>query len=87
MKDSGIAGLACFSPWAPPQLQEIVVPVFNPELKRKDRVPGVQGQTGLYKEFQLGRAAQETLSVKKGGEHKRETKGTEHMYHVSTAFQ
>lgn len=87
MKDSGIAGLACSSPWAPPQLQEIVVPVFNPELKRKDRVPGVQGQTGLYKEFQLGRAAQETLSVKKGGEHKRETKGTEHMYHVSTAFQ
>lgn len=87
MKDSGRAGLACSSPWAPPQSQEVVVPVFNPELKRKDRAPGVQGQIGLYKEFQLGRAAQETLSAKKGGGNKRETKGTEHLYHVSTALQ
>lgn len=83
VKNSGRAGLACCSLWAPPQSQDVVVPAFSPRTQEADRAPGLQGQTGQYKEFLLGRAAEETLSVKKGVGHKRETEGTEHMHHMA----
>lgn len=62
------------------------MPAFNPRTQEAHRAPGLQGQTGQYKEFLLGRAAEETLSVKKGGGHKRETEGTEHMHHVRRLY-